>query len=88
MTQDTKHLVAHTTLRLGLLCVWFVFVTLVTTTACFFICQSLLQNSSTHDEAFRTAVIYGVSVVWIVAQVFLGLLFPAWFLKKLSKNRR
>jgi len=88
MTPDTKHILAKFAFWFGLYCVWFTFVTFLTTISCIALSHWLLQFEQVrawveHRSYLRMVLVVGIGVIWVLMQVYLGVFLPI----KVAKRR-
>lgn len=91
MTSDTKHFIAKFVFRLSLFCVWFTFVSFLTTASCIALSQWLIHTDQVRTLVechvfLRKLLFGGIGVVWILLQVFFGFLLPRLILIRMVRH--
>jgi len=91
MTPESKHIVVQFGFRLALFIAWFALVTFLTTISCIALAHWLLQldqvrASVQHRGFLRVVVSFGLGIIWIALQIFLGVLLPRMVLNKKVKH--
>jgi len=90
MTPNSIHPIAQYDFRFALYCVWLVFITFLTTSGCLVLFDLLLHNdqvraSVQNGQLWRSAIVYGIALIWMVLQVCLAFLLPFNILKRRAR---